>query len=358
MKKIIKLTICILILLGLSLLVFSIVKADGSIGTSVIQANNGYMEADTIYGFQTTATGSGTSTSITWYLQKATSGTSNVLLGLYADSGSNTPAARLGSCGPVVATTTYQYLNCSIAGINIVNGTKYWIAYLTETGNVNMKYGASAPSTYEKISSYASGMPNPWGTAGSADGNIAPSTAYVNYTTTVADTTKPKYTKISTNATNSTLQNQVVHLNITNVTDETGAGQIWYGKLNGTYFNSTPANWVSGQDYKFNITVTEKAGTDVNLTAYFNDSSGNLNTTNVWTGFTVASATTCATCNINCADQCVITSDLNCAGGAFTAYGAGQITFNSAAITNYNNKIFGDGVNACGIVCNGGGKCW
>ena len=114
-----------------------------------------------------------------------------------------------------------------------------------------------------------------------------------------------------------------------------------------TYHITTESDW----NYIGNITIDSTL--KFNLTCIADNTGGN-----VWMDRMRMNKTdTCGSCNINCADQCVITSDLNCAGGAFTAYGAGQITFNGGAITNYNNKIFGDGVNACGIICYGG-KCW
>ncbi len=104
---------------------------------------------------------------------------------------------------------------------------------------------------------------------------------------TPSDTTPPTISNLNTNATNLTKRYQTVNLSAI-CDDETGAGQIWYSKYNQSiYYNSTPVNYLDNVIYTFNITIDEKRGTDVNLTIYCNDSSGNEATFAGWIGFTV-----------------------------------------------------------------------
>ena len=152
------------------------------LGNTSIQSQTGYyMESNTKWGWQVTAKDSGNVTSITWYLQKDISGTSNVLLGLYDDTGSNAPNNLLGSCS-VVATTTYQWLSCNLNGITIIKNSKYWLAFLPETGDVNFRHGSDSNGRgYEQADTYSDGMSNSWGTPGTFD-NTNPDSAYINYT--------------------------------------------------------------------------------------------------------------------------------------------------------------------------------
>ena len=69
--------------------------------------------------------------------------------------------------------------------------------------------------------------------------------------------------------------------------DETAAGQIWYSMYNDSvYFNSTPVDYVDNEIYTFNITINETGDTDVNLSIYCDDASGNIAQSS-WIGFTV-----------------------------------------------------------------------
>jgi parallel beta-helix repeat protein len=154
------------------------------LGSTTVQSGTGcFMEANQKWGYQVTATDSGNVTRITWYLQKDVSGTSNVLLGLYDDNGMNAPNNLLGSCGPVVATTTYQWLSCNLNGITIIKNSKYWITFLPETDNVYFRCGSGAGYGYEYTDAYSDGMSNPWGTPpGTLGTSYFPESAYVNFT--------------------------------------------------------------------------------------------------------------------------------------------------------------------------------
>jgi hypothetical protein len=64
-----------------------------------------------------------------------------------------------------------------------------------------------------------------------------------------------------------------------------------------------------------------------------------------------AGGDTCDTCSINCAENCVVDSALDCSGGTLLFTGAGKVTI-TAPITNYAKVLTGG--DGCIILCDGG----
>jgi hypothetical protein len=103
----------------------TVLFGDQAIESSLDSDNRGVAEA-----FQTTATASGTLSSITVYLD-STSTATKIYTGLYADNGGH-PGALL-SQGSSTQLNSGRWNVISTLGIPIVSGTKYWIVILGTT---------------------------------------------------------------------------------------------------------------------------------------------------------------------------------------------------------------------------------
>jgi len=67
--------------------------------------------------------------------------------------------------------------------------------------------------------------------------------------------------------------------------------------------------------------------------------------------YSAAAGDTCDTCTIDCTENCVVDSALDCGGNPLTFTGAGTIGI-QANITNWNKVLTDD--SGCGIICDGG----
>jgi len=106
----------------------------------------------------------------------------------------------------------------------------------------------------------------------------------------------------------------------------------------------------AGNWYNFN--VTGQGNNITYLFVYANDTSGNLNRSlERFINISTPIGDTCDTCTIDCTENCVVDSNLDCEGGELTFKGAGTIGI-QANITNYNKVLTDD--SGCGIICDGG----
>jgi len=108
-----------------------------------------------------------------------------------------------------------------------------------------------------------------------SDSNI---TSGFNLTIVEPDTTNPFWRNNETNLTSTTAIGSVVYFNIT--VNESNPDTYTFSWYNGSVWqNDTPQSYTHGQEIQVNKTIV---ATPINWTWYFNDTSGNLNQTPVW----------------------------------------------------------------------------
>jgi len=170
-------------------------------------------------------------------------------------------------------------------------------------------------------------------------------TIYFNVSTVVADTIYPSFSEYyDDNAT--LLDSGTGHFNVT-VKNTNGTVYLW---INNTKIYATN---LSADNYNVSYTFTHGGNYMYNWTAYGNGTSHNQNiSNNFW--YTVNESAVADTCsytsgnwNVNCADYCNITSNVNGGGigNNFTAIGVGWFKM-SANIFGFKNYKFGGGCNA------------
>lgn len=106
----------------------------------------------------------------------------NVVVGIYADN-AGAPAALLAVSSPQAATTNWNDVDVSGAGVNIVTGTRYWLAFSTSL-NCDVYNMAPGRSNSVLTYSYTGTLPNPFGAAGNGQYMMNMRMTYGTVTTT------------------------------------------------------------------------------------------------------------------------------------------------------------------------------
>jgi len=103
------------------------------------------------------------------------------------------------------------------------------------------------------------------------------------------DTISPTWENNKTNASSSTLENEVIYFNITLNDSVAGGNYMFNFSLdNGTTWTETIGNWTNGEEIEIIKLINASAGSIVKWNWWFNDSVGNQNTSDTW-NLTVAS---------------------------------------------------------------------
>jgi hypothetical protein len=115
--------------------------------------------------FQYTADGSGTVTELVVYLD-ASSTASKVVVGLYADNGSDSPGALLAQA-TIAAPAAGSWNSAAVAGVNVVAGNRYWLAILqptSSTGTIRFRDTDSGGPAQTSLQTNLATLPSTWQT--------------------------------------------------------------------------------------------------------------------------------------------------------------------------------------------------
>jgi hypothetical protein len=155
------------------------------LGDQTVEAHAHFNAAGLAEAFQATATGSGTVSSLSVYLDSSSVAT-KLTAGLYADSGGH-PGALLGQA-TLSAPAAGAWNSVPLAsGVPVTSGTAYWIAVLSPSGGGTIRFRdkcCNGKGTAAEVSSQTtlSTLPATWTTGGtSKDG---PMSAYGSGATT------------------------------------------------------------------------------------------------------------------------------------------------------------------------------
>lgn len=121
----------------ISLFLFSVsvlgVTTTDTVGDTSSSGSEGETEASPII-----ASASGTLDSVGVNIYSCAGG--NPQMAIYADSGSNVPTTRLGLSSPFACSV--GWMDFPITGVDIIEGTKYWVAFASYSGNIYYKLSA------------------------------------------------------------------------------------------------------------------------------------------------------------------------------------------------------------------------
>jgi hypothetical protein len=114
--------------------------------------------------FQYTASATGTLTRLTIYLDSSNTAT-NVVVGLYTDTGSNNPGTLL-TQGTISAPVKGAWNSLTVPSVSVTTGTKYWIAVLgpTGAGAAQFRDVASGSNTQTSAATNLAVLPSTWAT--------------------------------------------------------------------------------------------------------------------------------------------------------------------------------------------------
>lgn len=249
-------------------------------GDQAIEGEHDSNAAGTAEAFQTTATAAGTLSTINLYIDSGSSA-ANVSVGLYADNAGN--AGTLLTQG-TLSSPPAGWNAVSVAAVNVVSGTKYWIAVLGVDNSVNFRDRSSGPCISESNSAgNLSALPAKWtpgtkytdcplsaygtGAAAPPPPTLALSTQTVNLTSVVGGTTISSTVDVSNSGTGTLDFSAVSDANWLTVAPLTGAAPASLmvsadpsGLPVGTYVGhvtvSSPGSQNSPQSITVNLSVT------------------------------------------------------------------------------------------------------
>jgi hypothetical protein len=132
------------------------------VGDSTIEAQKDSNAAGRAEAFKTTATGTGSITSLSVYLD-STSTASKVLVGIYSDSGGH-PGTLLAQA-TISAPVAGAWNTLAIPSVAVASGSIYWMAILGPTGSGTVHFRDKAAGTSETSSqSTLTSLPASWST--------------------------------------------------------------------------------------------------------------------------------------------------------------------------------------------------
>ncbi len=193
----------------------------------------------------------------------------------------------------------------------------------------------------------------------SSDGNYLATSSNTDDTVSIMDLQDQSDTTLPTGsnaAHNNTIINEPTKFSIL-VNDETALesnGQYIFSTNNsGSWVNDSAVNFTSTPNWA-NVTKTlsSTGGISIGYMWYFTDNAGNANATVIQTLTTAGACSyTSGNWNVNCADNCVISSNINLGGNNLTLYGTGIFTLNA----NISNRDYIIKENACELIINTNG---
>jgi outer membrane protein assembly factor BamB len=136
----------------------TVILGASTVGTQPDQNSNGSAEA-----FQSTATKSGSITSMALYLDSGSSA-AKVTIGIYTDTGATKPGTLL-TQGSSTALTSGAWNTIAVPATDITAGTQYWIAILGSTGGtIRFRDVAGGCRSESSASSSLTALPATWTT--------------------------------------------------------------------------------------------------------------------------------------------------------------------------------------------------
>jgi hypothetical protein len=136
------------------------------VGNSTIQPSLDFNAGGTAEAFPYTAARTGSSTTISFYVDASSQATGGQL-GIYTDSGWNSPGKRLGQAS---FHPTPGWNTVTLSGTRITSGTKYWLAVLGTGGQIAFRDQATGARSEEYQYHGLTQLPSKWkdGTAWSS----------------------------------------------------------------------------------------------------------------------------------------------------------------------------------------------
>jgi hypothetical protein len=130
------------------------------VGDQAIEAQVDSNPAGVAEAFQYTAGASGTVGQLAIYLD-ASSAASSVVVGLYANSASDSPGALLAQ-GTIGSPIHGAWNSVAVAGASVTAGTKYWIAVLGPVGVVQFRDVATGGKSQTSLQTNLTALPMTW----------------------------------------------------------------------------------------------------------------------------------------------------------------------------------------------------
>jgi outer membrane protein assembly factor BamB len=146
------------------------------LGDQVIETQVDYNSAGTAEAFQATATATGTTTSMTFYLD-ATSSATQVAVGVYSDAGGHPGTLLTQASTSAPASGAWNTLSVPSASLTL--GTNYWIAILGSNGTVRFNDKSRGCSSETSLSTTLTALPATWSTGRTY--TDCPISAYVSH---------------------------------------------------------------------------------------------------------------------------------------------------------------------------------